>query len=34
VLDRDDVVEAFLGTSAVVRQRSGPATPAAGVVPR
>ena len=34
VLDRDDVVEAFLGTSAVVRQRSGPATATAGVVPR
>lgn len=34
VLDRDDVVEAFLGTSAVVRQRSGPSTPAPDVVTR
>jgi len=34
VLDREDVVEAFLGTSAVVRRRSGPAAPAVGVVAR
>ena len=30
VLDRDDVVEAFLGTSGVVRQRSGPTATGAG----
>ncbi len=34
VLDREDVVQAFLGTSTVVRRRSGPAAPVIGTVAR